>query len=66
MRWIWFGAGLIVASLIWFVGVMRVSLINFGYTNSVCHPGSGPNDLYLENDGDRELVCAYLKREVGR
>ena len=35
------------------------------FIDATCSPSSEPSALYIEDGADRELVCRYLKREVG-
>ena len=63
-RWGGFLAGFLLASAVWIFGIVWMALDESGTVNSICHPGSGPNPLYIEDDGERDLVCAYLKGEI--
>ena len=57
--------GFIVGTLFFVAFATMYYLQDSAFIQATCSPNSEPSALYIEDDADRELVCKYLKREVG-
>lgn len=55
-----------VVSTALFMGFAIIYAFNDeAFIRGACDQGADRSDLYITDDADRELVCKYLRREVG-